>query len=98
MAESRTFENEGQGAQPSRRGRIASRLVKFVVKRWKKDDPPAVVRRARRGFGIPKLLRFLFSRHVAVEWVDMPVCGEWLGRGGGRFHPVIRYFTCCGHV
>ncbi len=98
MAESRTFENEGQRAQPSRRGRIASRLVKFVVKRWKKDDPPAVVRRARRVFGIPNLLSFLYSRHVAIEWVDMPVCGEWLVPEGAVSDRVLLYFHGGGYV
>jgi acetyl esterase/lipase len=63
---------------PSRRGRVATRLVRFIVKRWKKGDPPAVVRRARRVFGIPNFMGFLYSRHVEIQSNDAPVRGEWL--------------------
>jgi epsilon-lactone hydrolase len=65
-------------AAPSLRGRIASRVVRFVVKRWKKGDPPAVVRRARRVFGLPNFMGFLYSRHVDIQTVETPVRGEWL--------------------
>src|SRR5215468_9975897 len=83
---------------PTRRGRIATRLVRFVVKRWKKGDPPAVVRRARRVFGLPNFLGFLYSRHVSIECVDMPVCGEWLTPEGGVSGNVLLYFHGGGYV
>jgi acetyl esterase/lipase len=63
---------------PSRRGRVATRVVRLVVKHWKKGDPPAVVRRARRVFGIPNFMGFLYSRHVEIQVNDAPVRGEWL--------------------
>ncbi len=56
--------------QPSLRGRIATGVVRLVVKGWAKGDPPAVVRRARRVFGIPNFAVRLYSRGLAVEQVD----------------------------
>jgi len=63
---------------PSRRGRIAARVVRFIVKRWKKGDPPAVVRRARRVFRLPNFMSILYSRHVEIQANEAPVPGEWL--------------------
>ena len=68
--------------KPSRRGRIATRMVKFVVKRWKKGDPPTVVRQARRVFGLPNFLAFLYSRHLKIRAIESPVRGEWLTADG----------------
>jgi acetyl esterase/lipase len=84
--------------EPSRRGRIASHLVRFVVKRWKKGDPPAVVRRARRVFGIPNFLAFLYERNLAIETLDDPVCGEWLVPEDGASSNVLLYFHGGGYV
>jgi epsilon-lactone hydrolase len=65
--------------RPSLRGRIATRVVRMVVKRWARGDPPAVVRRARKIFGLPDFLNVLHSRGLEIEKVDTPVVrGEWI--------------------
>jgi epsilon-lactone hydrolase len=70
--------------RPSLRGRIATRLVRVVVKRWARGDPPAVVRRARRVFGLPDFMNALHSRGLEIEKVDaytsdsQVVRGEWI--------------------
>ena len=64
---------------PSLRGRIATRLVRVVVKRWARGDPPAVVRRARRVFGLPNFMNTLYSLGLKVEPVDTAIVrGEWV--------------------
>jgi acetyl esterase/lipase len=50
----------------------------LVVKSWKRGDPPAVVGRARRAFGLSNFLSFLYSRHVKITVIESPVRGEWL--------------------
>lgn len=61
------------------RGRLANTLVRLVVKRWPRDNPTALVRRARRIFGQPKLLGFRQSRRIKIEQVsEAEVRGEWL--------------------
>lgn len=66
-------------AKPSLRGRIATRLVRLVVKRWAKGDPLAVVRRARRVFGYPHFLNLLHSRGLEIAPVETDaVRGEWI--------------------
>jgi monoterpene epsilon-lactone hydrolase len=66
-------------ARTSLRGRIATRLVRLVVKRWAKGDPPAVVRRARRVFGYPHFLNLLHSRGLEIAGVETDaVRGEWV--------------------
>jgi acetyl esterase/lipase len=65
--------------RPSLRGRIATRLVRVVVRRWARGDPPAVVRRARRVFGLPNFMNTLHSRGLEIESVDTErVRGEWV--------------------
>jgi epsilon-lactone hydrolase len=70
--------------RPSLRGRIATRLVRVVVKRWARGDPPAVVRRARRVFGLPNFMNALHSRDLEIEKVDAQAAdsdvirGEWI--------------------
>jgi epsilon-lactone hydrolase len=65
--------------RPSLRGRIATRLVRVVVKRWARGDPPAVVRRARRVFGLPNFMNTLHSRDLEIESVSTErVRGEWI--------------------
>jgi monoterpene epsilon-lactone hydrolase len=84
---------------PSRRGRIATRVVRLVVKHWKKGDPPAVVRRARRVFGIPNFMGFLYSRHVEIQVNDAPVRGEWLVPDDIEFtEHVVLYMHGGGYV
>ena len=63
---------------PSVRGRLANILVKLVVKRWPQDNPTALVRRARRIFGEPKLPGFGQLRGVKIEQLSQDVRGEWL--------------------
>jgi epsilon-lactone hydrolase len=46
-------------------------MVRVIVKHWAQGDPPAVVRRARRVFGLPNFLSLLQSRGVAIEQVDV---------------------------
>jgi epsilon-lactone hydrolase len=66
-------------ARPSLRGRIATRLVRVVVKRWARGDPPAVVRRARKVFGLPNFMNALHARGLEIEPVKTPaVRGEWI--------------------
>jgi epsilon-lactone hydrolase len=65
--------------RPSLRGRIATRLVRLVVKRWAQGDPPAVVRRARKVFGLGHFLHGLHARGLEIETVDTEmVRGEWI--------------------
>lgn len=95
------------------RGRIATRLVRAFVKHWAKGDPPAVVRRARRVFGIPNFLIVLYSHGVEIEPVDAPVAdiqkentgkargvrGEWIRPGSrSESEPVILYLHGGGYV
>ncbi len=63
-------ETSGAPARPSLRGRIARRLVRLVVKHWAQGDPPAVVRRARRVFGLPNFVNVLHSYGLEIERVD----------------------------
>jgi acetyl esterase/lipase len=61
---------------PSLSGRIATRTVRMVVKHWKRGDPPAAVRRARKVFGLPNFINALHVRGLEVEKVDVPADGE----------------------
>lgn len=63
-------------AQPSLRGRIASRIVRVIVKHWAQGDPTAVVQRARKVFGLPRFMTRLYSRGVTIENVDGEIDGE----------------------
>src|SRR5215471_1301432 len=63
---------------PSLRGRFAMTLVRAIVKHWPVNDSAAMVRRARRLFGQPKLLGFRQTRGMKIEQVDGDVRGEWL--------------------
>src|SRR5260370_41128961 len=94
----RQFGKEGRGPRGGGGGSTGSRLGELESKRWKEDVPPGGVGRPRRVFGIPNLLSFLYSRHVAIEWVDMPVCGEWLVPEGAVSDRVLLYFHGGGYV
>ncbi len=67
------------GAKPSLRARVLTPLVRMVVKRWARGDPAAVVRRARKIFGLPGFLNFMHSRGLEIQSIDTgTVRGEWL--------------------
>lgn len=84
---------------PTLRGRLAMVLVTAVVKHWPANDPAAMVRRARRIFGQPKLLGFRQARGVAITRVDGEVHGEWLTPENQRFpDSVLLYFHGGGYV
>jgi monoterpene epsilon-lactone hydrolase len=64
---------------PSLLARMVTRVVRLVVKRWPRGDYEALVRRARRLFGLPTWMSFLISREVTYEEVHGPdLCGEWV--------------------
>ncbi|HEY6970793.1 MAG TPA: alpha/beta hydrolase [Candidatus Angelobacter sp.] len=84
---------------PSIRGRLANTLVKLVVKRWPRDNPTRLVRRARRIFGEPKLPGFRQSTGVKIEQVSEDVRGEWLTPEPLRFpEAVLLYIHGGGYV
>jgi acetyl esterase/lipase len=65
--------------RPSLRARIATRMVRVVVKHWARGNPEAVVRRARLVFGYPGFLTFVHSYGVKIEKVEaQQVRGEWV--------------------
>src|ERR1700746_257215 len=84
---------------PSLRGRISRVLVRVIVKHWPRNDPAALVRRARRVFGEPKLVRFRLPKGLKIESVDADVQGEWLVPEQLRFpDSVLLYFHGGGYV
>jgi epsilon-lactone hydrolase len=91
-------------ARPSVRGRIASAMVRLIVKGWAKGDPPAVVRKARRVFGLPKFAVGLYSRGVTIEPLerqgeDQRIKGEWIRPDElPRSENVILYLHGGGYV
>lgn len=66
--------------RPSLRGRLATLIVRAVIKHWPSHDSAAMVRRARRVFGESKLIRFRPPRGIRIQEVKEKdgVCGEWL--------------------
>jgi acetyl esterase/lipase len=89
----------------SLRGRISTRLVRVVVKRWARGDPPAVVRRARKVFGMPNFMNVVYSRGLEIEKVDTQtanaeaVRGEWIrSKTGGSRDRVLLYLHGGGYV
>lgn len=90
--------------KPSLRGRIASGLVRVFVKGWARGDPPAVVRKARRVFGLPNFAVNPYSRGVMIEQVqekagDQAVIGEWIRpAGSAQSEHVILYLHGGGYV
>jgi acetyl esterase/lipase len=73
------MEEPAEQSKPSLRARILTRLIWLVIKRWPRNDYNAVVRRARRVFGLPVWLTFLISRGVSFEEQQSnDVCGEWV--------------------
>lgn len=53
-------------------------LVRAVVKHWPKNDDAAFVKRARKVFGEPKLIRYHPPKEIRIEEVTDGVRGEWL--------------------
>jgi epsilon-lactone hydrolase len=91
--------------RPSLRGRIATRLVRLVVKRWARGDPPAVVRRARRVFGLPNFMNARHSCGLEIEKVDAQAAdsrvirGEWIRpKDCGSRDRVLLYLHGGGYV
>jgi monoterpene epsilon-lactone hydrolase len=65
---------------PSLRAKILNRLVRLLVKRrrWGRDER-AVARRARRLFGTPRVLQWIYAVGLRVELInEKDVRGEWL--------------------
>jgi epsilon-lactone hydrolase len=80
-------------AQLSLRGRMATRLVRAIVKSWPRNDPQATLRRARRVFGMGSSLGFLYTRGLVRTRVQQgEVRGEWLAPpAAGQSHNVLLY-------
>jgi epsilon-lactone hydrolase len=94
-------------AQLSLRGRMATRLVRAIVKSWPRNDPDAVVRRARRVFELGNPLGFLYTRGIARWPVNesitnestVRVRGEWLIPTGVQHEEnVLLYIHGGGYV
>ena len=65
--------------RPSLRGRLATLVVRAIVKHWPASDDAAMVKRARRVFGPPKLSGSKQLRDLRIEEIqDGDVRGEWL--------------------
>jgi epsilon-lactone hydrolase len=85
--------------QPSRRARIASRLVRMVVKRWPRNNLAATVRRSRWLFGSPGIFSFLQTSGVQITSVnEAAVRGEWLALRSCSQEKVLLYLHGGGYV
>ena len=74
-------------------------MVRAIVKHWPVNDSAAMVRRARRLFGQPKLLGLRQARGMKIEQVDGDVRGEWLTPAELIFpDSVLLYFHGGGYV
>src|ERR1051325_4375377 len=87
-------------APPSLRARIITRLVRLLVKRWPRGDYRALVRRARRLFGLPPWLSFAVSFGVRYERVETAgLRGEWTIPDANEFtDKVLLYLHGGGYV
>ena len=85
---------------PSLRARILTRLVRLLVKRWPRGDYRALVRRARRLFGLPPWLSFAVSFGVHYERIaSTDLCGEWIIPQANDFDDrVLLYLHGGGYV
>jgi epsilon-lactone hydrolase len=82
------------------RARFVTRLVRWGVKLWPKEDPAKLARSARRVFELPNVLGFIFSSGLEIERVqcDM-VRGEWIAAQGRRSSDgVVFYLHGGGYV
>jgi len=97
---SATRSNQAEATKPSLRARVITPLVRLVVKRWPRGDDAALVRRARRLFGLLPWLTFAVSNGVSferVQWTD--VCGEWIIPCANDFEEkVLLYLHGGGYV
>lgn len=84
---------------PSFRGRISHALVKLVVKHWPRENPNALVGRARRIFGRPKRLGVRQARGISIQQVTGDIRGEWITPAPLRLPDVVLlYFHGGGYV
>jgi len=85
---------------PGLRARIITRLVRLAVKRWPRGDYRALVRRARRLFGLPPWLSFAVSFGVNYErTTSADLCGEWIIPDANDFDDrVLLYLHGGGYV
>ena len=85
---------------PSLRARVITPLVRLAVKRWPRGDQAALVRRARRLFGLPPWLTFAVSNGVSFERVQgTDVCGEWIVPCANDFEQrILLYLHGGGYV
>jgi len=85
---------------PTIRGRIAHVIVRIIVKHWPKNDPAATVRRARKVFGEPKLVRFKPGPDLRIEQIEEgSIRGEWITPPNLRFpDATLLYFHGGGYV
>lgn len=85
--------------RPSLRARIATVLVRMIVKHWPANDGVALVKRARKVFGESKLVRYRPPRDIRIEEVQDGVRGEWLAPSNLRARDsVLLYFHGGGYV
>lgn len=63
---------------PSVRGRVLNLGMRLTMRRSDWGGEAALVRRARRLFGMPPVLRALWSRGVEIRATTEPIAGEWV--------------------
>lgn len=82
------------------RGRLVTGIVHWGVKRWPRNDPAKLARRARQVFDLPNVLGFVLSRGLKMERIDAgPVRGEWIStRTSGSTDRVLLYLHGGGYV
>jgi monoterpene epsilon-lactone hydrolase len=82
------------------RARLVTRLVRWGVKSWPREDPEKLARRARQIFELPNVLGMIFSRGLEIQRVPCgPVYGEWISAPGHRSADgVVLYLHGGGYV
>jgi epsilon-lactone hydrolase len=91
---------EFRGSEPSRQARIASSLIRTVVKRWPRGNPAVTLRLARALFGAPGIFSRLYTRNVQIAATnESGVRGEWLiPRNLASDNKVLLYLHGGGYV
>jgi epsilon-lactone hydrolase len=85
--------------RPSIRGRLATLVVRAVVKHWPADDNAAMVKRARKIFGGSEPAGSRQLRDLRIEEVNETVRGEWLVPSALHFpDAVLLYMHGGGYV
>lgn len=85
----------------SLRARVITRLVRWAVQAWPRNDPAKLARGARRFFDLPNVLGFLCSRGMRIGSINSDrVRGEWIeSRDRDRVGDgVVLYFHGGGYV